>query len=746
MQQLPGGADYQNYSDPMAGQSSGRPLGAVFNNASSGAAAVVPDAIPVPNETNPFPVIDMTATVAVQAPVATPAAIAAAMPIATLPPTVPDPNLAIAPGAGVDPLFGSPVNSMPSLPNVAAPMPVADAAVAPTLTSAGLPTLGAAPLIDNLSGITSGSNSVQGMTNLIDAVVAKGLIQPPAAEEVKSKVVTMGKSLEQALVEDGKVNEDEVYKVKAEMSGLEFVDLGTIEIDPNVLNKIPSETARKFMAIAFAVTPSGIKVAMADPTDLQKTRYLTTLLGASVEAVYSSPRLIRFITDNKYGAQVGSEVTQALESVDESAINLTSAVSEVTDLESNGDLANAPVAKIVNMILEYAIRYKASDIHIEPRENKLSVRFRIFGVLAEKLTLPSKLIPAAVSRIKILANLKIDEHRVPQDGRFQVKLDKDMVDLRVSIVPTVYGEKIVMRLLEKGGGSIDLPSTGLRGYAFKVFTENLHKTQGILLVTGPTGSGKTQTLASCLKILNTPQVNIMTLEDPVEIRVDGVNQVQVNGDVGLTFARGLRSFLRQDPNIIMVGEIRDAETANLAVQAALTGHLVLATLHTNSASAAPSRLVDMEVEPFLLASTLNIVVAQRLVRKICNDCKEAYYVDGEVAKQIHAVLDGIKSYDMFKLQGNQIGNPADPVDDKIVLYRGKGCSKCNDTGYVGRLGIFEAIDVNESISKLILQHATTQDMQKQAEQNGMLNMLQDGFMKAVEGITTLEEVLRVQTV
>ncbi len=588
------------------------------------------------------------------------------------------------------------------------------------------------------------SISVSGMSNLIDAVVKKGKLDSAKTEEMKKLVVTGNKTMEQALIEQGGVDEDQVYQIKAEMLNIEFIDLTQKDISQDILHKIPQEEARKNLAVPVEQGPNGVKVAMVDPMDLQKTKYLGAMVGGAIEPVLSSPRMINYVIDNQYGAQVGSEVQEALDDITDAGSSGTSeVVRDVTDLSSGG-LANAPVSKIVNMILEYSIRYKSSDIHIEPRENRIAVRFRIYGVLSEKLTLPKKLLSAIVSRIKILADLKIDEHRIPQDGRFQVKLGKKVVDLRVSIVPAVYGEKVVMRLLEKGGGSMQIEDTGMRGYSLKAYKEALQKTEGIILVTGPTGSGKTQTLASSLKILNKEGVNIMTLENPVEIRIDGVNQVQINEEVGLTFAKGLRSFLRQDPDIIMVGEIRDTETAELAVQAALTGHLVLATLHTNSAAGAIPRLIDMGIEPFLLSSTMNIILAQRLVRRICADCKEAYYVDKEMVNEIHKVLDGI-NYDYYKLPNNEEGDPKVIDDDKVALYRGKKCSKCNDTGYTGRVGIFEALIVDEGISKLTVQKAAANEINKAAIAKGMVTMTQDGFMKALEGITSLEEILRVQS-
>jgi type IV pilus assembly protein PilB len=422
-----------------------------------------------------------------------------------------------------------------------------------------------------------------------------------------------------------------------------------------------------------------------------------------------------------------------LEDTKSDVVDVSGNLQEIQTLK--GDISSAPVARIVNVILEYAVRMKASDIHIEPRESKLIVRNRIHGVLSEKLVLPLKLAPNIVARVKILANLKIDEHRIPQDGRFQIKVDKDVIDIRVSIIPAAYGEKVVMRLLEKAGGAITLVDTGLRGRNYEEFFKAIKKTMGIVLVTGPTGSGKTVTLASCLKILNTEGVNILTLEDPVEIRIDGVNQVQVNTEVGLTFAKGLRSFLRQDPNIIMVGEIRDNETAELAVQAALTGHLVLATLHTNSAATAMPRLIDMGVEPFLLASTINVAAAQRLVRRVCDNCRKPYQATSEEVSKIAQILGSIKGFNLTNILNKNGG--------KLILTKGQGCDACSNSGYKGRIGIFEVLTITERIRTMIISHEAAQTIEKAALEDGMTTMQQDGFVKVLEGITTIEEILRV---
>jgi len=512
-----------------------------------------------------------------------------------------------------------------------------------------------------------------------------------------------------------------------------YIELNNRAIAIDVLQKLRSDVAQKYNAIVFEDAGDFLKVAMVDPLDIQATSFIGAVLGKRVETYFADPAALQKILETKYGAQVGGEVTRAMEDVTGEVVDVSGNLKEAEALQ--GDISSAPVARIVNVILEYAVRMKASDIHIEPRENKMIVRDRINGVLSEKLILPIKLAPSVVSRIKILSNLKIDEHRVPQDGRFQIKVDTNYIDLRVSILPTAFGEKVVMRILEKGGGAITLDKTGLRGRNLDEFTKSIKKTLGIVLVTGPTGSGKTVTLASCLKILNTEAVNILTLEDPVEIRIEGVNQVQVNADVGLTFAKGLRSFLRQDPNIIMIGEIRDGETASLAVQAALTGHLVLATLHTNSAATAIPRLIDMGVEPFLLASTINICAAQRLIRKVCDNCREQYPASAEELATIKQGLATIKGFNFDNLIAKYNG--------QYPLSRGKGCDTCSNTGYKGRIGIFEVLTISEHIRSMIITHEAAQNIEKAGLEEGMTTMLQDGLIKVLEGMTTLEEVFRV---
>lgn len=596
--------------------------------------------------------------------------------------------------------------------------------------------VGAAPS----AATAQNQTSVRGMTSLADALYAKGIIDDQALKSVKFESVTNGTPHEQIIIKKGLATEEQVQSVRAEMFGIGFVDLSSVSIKIELLNKVPQESAQQNMAIAYDESSNRVKVAMIDPLDLQKVKFIESMIGKPVDAYYATRSAIQRVIDTKYGAQIGQEVDEALEDV--GVLDLSRSF-DVQDIAGQG-FDNAPVAKIVNMILDYAVKHHASDVHIEPREGKISVRYRIHGILSEKLTLPNKLGPSVVSRIKILADMKIDEHRIPQDNRFQVRTGDRVVDLRVSVMPAIYGEKVVMRLLEKGADVLSLEETGLRGPAYKSYKEGLAKTQGILLITGPTGSGKTQTLASSLSILNTQEVNILTVEDPVEIRVDGVTQVQVNPEVGLTFSSALRAFLRQDPDIIMVGEIRDAETADLAVQAALTGHLVLATLHTNSAPGALPRLLDMGVQPFLLSSTINVIMAQRLVRKLCDECKREVDATAEEMQLLHQALDPLQGLDLKSSSGKMLH--FDSATSKVKLYQPVGCPKCADSGYQGRVGIFEAMTVTEKIGKMIVGHQSANEIAAQAQQDGMITMVQDGYIKALDGVTTISEVLRVQNV
>ncbi len=581
------------------------------------------------------------------------------------------------------------------------------------------------------TSINSTSNPSSANKSIGDILVAKGAISPDQFKRYKLEALNTNQKVENLLITNRVISEDQYYRAKGELFNIPFVDVTRLSIPVEVLNKFPQEVARKNGAIVFEVGEFGLKVAMTDPLDIQKIKFLSTLTGKRIEPYFATNTAIKNIVDTRYGAQIASEVTQALEDVGEVISISTLNTQELKE----SDIASAPVARIVNMILEYAIKYKASDVFIEPREQRIVVRYRISGVMSEKLTLPKKLGAPVVSRIKILSNLKIDEHRVPQDGRFQVSLDKNVYDLRISVMPSIYGENVVIRLLERGGALVSMNETGLTGTGLNLFMEAIKKTQGILLLTGPTGSGKTTTLAAALNLLNNPSVNIMTLEDPVEIRIEGITQIQVNPDVGLTFAKGLRSLLRQNPDIIMVGEIRDKETAELAIQASMTGHLVLATLHTNSASGSLPRLIDMGIEPFLLASTINVAAAQRLVRKLCDNCKQSYLASAGEIEKLKEVFANSKNIDFNSLLQKNAG--------KIVLYKSPGCPQCSGTGYKGRIGIFEVMKITDSLSALILARESASNIEKAAITEGMSIMIQDGFVKVLSGVTTIEEVLRV---
>ncbi len=557
-----------------------------------------------------------------------------------------------------------------------------------------------------------------------------GLLSDPDFSRLEQESYATGKSLDELVEKSGVVDNVSLIKAKAKLYNVPFVSLTELASAPEALAKLPESVAEHYQALPFEFETKTkmLSVAMANPLDLQSIAFLEAKSGTKVKPFMAIAQELNEEIPRRYSQGLSAEVSQVLkESVDYEAS------SKVYDIEKIGDvIREAPIAKIVATILEFAVKARASDVHIEPLETHTRVRYRIDGILQEKLVLPRKVHEAVVSRIKILAELKIDERRLPQDGRFSFRAEDQEVDLRVSSLPTVDGEKIVMRLLRKTTNVPSLGELGLRGMALKIVEESIKVPHGIVLITGPTGSGKTTTLYSVLHMLNTARVNIVTLEDPVEYQIDGVNQVQINVKAGLSFATGLRSFLRQDPNIIMVGEIRDNETADLAIQASLTGHLVFSTLHTNSSSGALPRLLDMQAEPFLLASSMTCVVAQRVLRKICDNCSEKYAPPGPVLDEIKKVLGPL--YDAYVSQ--QGGKP-------IMLTRGRKCEKCGDTGYKGRIAIFEVLKVTEKIGKLILERSPALQIEQAAVSDGMVLMEQDGYLKVLEGVTSVEEVMRV---
>ena len=541
-------------------------------------------------------------------------------------------------------------------------------------------------------------------------------------DRISAEILGSSVGAEELLIKHNLVSEAVICQAKAEILKIPYVDVSATSIAPEALNLLPEAVADKYLVLPFAFDKEKqtLSIVMANPIDLQALEFIEKKTGMRLQPFLGETSKLTKQIKERYAQSLSSEVTEALKET-------TSAQSKkmTVDELSDGVIREAPIAKIVSTILEFAIKVRASDVHIEPLEEKTRVRYRIDGILYEKLILPRSVHDSVISRIKILSHMKIDEKRIPQDGRFNFRTGDEEVDLRVSSLPSVHGEKIVMRLLSKAMHVPELTELGLRGRALTNLQAAIRVPHGIVLVTGPTGSGKTTTLYSLLNMINTPRVNIMTLEDPVEYQIGGITQVQTNPQAGLTFSSGLRSFLRQDPNIIMVGEIRDKETAELAIQASLTGHLVFSTLHTNSASGALPRLLDMEMEPFLLASSMTCIVGQRICRKVCESCKEAYEPAAAVVADVKKVLGPLL------------------ITTKIQFYRGKKCAECNGTGYSGRIGIFEVLPVTEKIGRLILEHSPSSKIEAEAKLNGMIDMKQDGYLKTLEGVTTLEEVLRV---
>jgi len=562
-----------------------------------------------------------------------------------------------------------------------------------------------------------------------DILAEKGLLNPDQVSAIKFEHINTGKPTENIVIDRGYATAVELTKARAELLNIPFMELNNLSIPSSVIELVPEPVAHKYRLIPFSKDAGILKVAMVDPLDLQVIEFIEKRAGVKVKPYIAEVDDIEKTIIEQYSKSLGTEVTAALEEAGEATKKLEE---QLKNMESVGEtLRDAPVSRIVATLLEYAVKARASDIHIEPTEEKTRVRYRIDGVLQERLTLPTKVHGSVVSRIKILSDLKIDEHRLPQDGRFKVSVAGIEVDLRVSTLPTVHGEKVVIRLLKEKGKSTTPQQLGFTGVSLKRLEENLRKTFGIMLVTGPTGSGKTVTLASCLTQISTVRVNIITLEDPVEISIDGANQVQVNPQVGLTFASGLRSILRQDPNVIMVGEIRDQETAELAIHAALTGHLVFSTLHTNNSASALPRLLDMGVEAYLLMSTINCVVAQRLVRLICASCKTSFEIPKEVEAEIKSALGSLYEQKLKSLGG------------RLLQSKGKGCDQCDHTGYSGRIGIYEVLTMSEKLGQMTLQHQPASELEKVAVAEGMITLVQDGYLKVLDGITTIEEVMRV---
>ncbi len=555
--------------------------------------------------------------------------------------------------------------------------------------------------------------------NIEDVLLEQGVLKPDQVSAIKLESINTGQLAEQIITEHNFAAPEQIAQGRAQLIGVPFVSLEGKAISPEVLNLIPEPVASRYKLIAFDRDNEGVSVAMSDPLDLQVVQFIEKKTNLKVKRFLGLTDQIQSAIKNEYSQNLTTDVVSALKEVNASQ-NQSAEVQDEAEV-----IREAPVANIVNQLLEYAIKTKASDVHIEPEEKQTRVRYRIDGILHEKIILPKKVHDSVVSRVKIMSNLKIDERRLPQDGRFSFQFGNEEIDLRISTLPTVFGEKVVMRLLSKSEKPPTLPELGLRAGALKNLELQLLRPHGVIIICGPTGSGKTTTLYSILSRLSTTKVNILTIEDPVEYQIVGANQVQVNTQIGLTFASALRSFLRQDPNIILVGEIRDTETTDLAIQAALTGHQVFSTLHTNSAAGALPRLIDMGAEPFLLSSAINAVEGQRILRKVCPHCKSIYTPPPEVLENFKQILGSL--------------TPTGPIQ----FYKGTGCNECGHSGYLGRIGIYEVLVVSDKIMQLILRRAATGEIEKQAVAEGMITMKQDGYLKVAEGITTMEEVLRV---
>jgi type IV pilus assembly protein PilB len=555
-----------------------------------------------------------------------------------------------------------------------------------------------------------------------ELLVRKGIVAQPQLVELLHYKNFSDEDLVQILINKGIANSKEIYHALADFLNLPFIDLQDYSIDPKVLDIVQKDVAYKFKILPVFKIENSLTVAMADPSNVQAIDNLRRETGFDIEPAVSLENDIQRSLEKHYGHIENldasfNEVIQNIENAKPKEEELDTSAEKLKQLS-----AQAPVVKLVNLIISQAIIDRASDIHIEPEDKSLQVRYRIDGILHESLSPPKHLQAAIISRLKILAQLDIAESRIPQDGRFQVTVQGREIDLRVSTLPTVYGENVVLRILDKSSLMLNLEDLGFESDALRLFKNMLESSYGVILVSGPTGSGKTTTLYSALQTINTADKNIITVEDPVEYRLKRIRQSQVNVKAGLTFASGLRSILRQDPDIIMVGEIRDQETAKISVEAALTGHLVLSTIHTNDAPGALTRLTEMGVEPFLTASATIGIVAQRLVRKLCDHCKIPYKPNAAALAEL-----SIKS----------------EIATDATLFRGGGCNTCRNTGYKGRLGIYEVMTINQEIQELALSHASSDQIKRAAFRNQMLSLRQDGIMKAVKGVTSLEEVIRV---
>lgn len=569
--------------------------------------------------------------------------------------------------------------------------------------------------------------------------------------ELKKQSKDSSTPLFSLLVSSGKVSNEQLTKATAHASNIPYVNLLDEKIDPKVLELLPEEIAERYMAVPLGEMHKRLVVAMLDADNVQAVDFLSNRIGRPVMVYAASEEGIRQVL-HQYQAKLSDTLVGQMSQLGgDVSIDRTKAEEEAAQKKADRDanittvVQDSPISKALSTILDYAAKNRASDVHIEPLKTSLKIRCRIDGILREIMNLPKSTEPPLVSRIKILANLKIDEHRIPQDGEFTITVGGHDIDLRIAISPVVWGEQVVIRLLDKSGTSLKLEDMGYVGRSLRTIKDGLQRTNGMILTSGPTGSGKSTSLYALLQEVKSDAVNIVTLEDPVEYKMEGINQIQVNADIGLSFANGLRSILRQDPDIIMVGEIRDKETAELAVQASLTGHLVFSTLHTNSAAGILPRLLDMGIEPFLIASTVHTVIGQRLVRRLGKP-KETYLSTPAETAAIQAALGGILPADEAQMPAvaASLGYKNLPLatDTAYTLARGRDSPNAPG-GYKGRVGVYEVFNVSEAIQDLILKRSTSSDIQAQAEREGMVTMRQDGFLKALSGETTVAEVNRV---
>lgn len=571
---------------------------------------------------------------------------------------------------------------------------------------------------------------------LIKLLIDEGLVEKRVLDDAEARAKKEDKPFFSLLTEDGVIDNELLTHAVAQISGVPYVNLSNSFIDQNILSLLPAEVAERFMAVPLAEVQNRLAVAMIDANNVQAVDYLANRIQRPLKVFMASEDSVRHVL-GQYKADLSTVSDAAQVSQEEAAIESATEIKTIVQ--------DSPISRALSTILEYAVKSHASDVHIEPLEKALKIRCRVDGVLREVMQLPKSIEPALVSRIKILSSLKIDEHRIPQDGQFAVNVAGKAVDLRIAISPVVWGEQVVIRLLDKTGNSFDLEDMGYAGRALRSIRKGIKRPNGMILTSGPTGSGKSTSLYALIKEIKDDSVNIVTLEDPVEYKMDGVNQIQVNTEVGLTFASGLRSILRQDPDVVMVGEIRDAETANLAVQAALTGHLVFSTLHTNSAAGVLPRLLDMGIEPFLIASTVNTIIGQRLVRRVAPK-HDTYQSSPLETQTIQSTIGHLlpQSREQVVPYAQDLGYKDLPLagQQSYTLVRGRDTPQ-SPRGYLGRAGLYEVMDVTEEIQNLIVKQATSAEIQRMAVQQGMITMRQDGYLKALSGITTLEEVNRV---